>query len=54
MKIISIYTSRYKQEISYIQELIKARQEALQKQKEMYDYDRQLKTKTKDIQLIQQ
>ena len=53
-KIKSIYESRYRQELNYLQEIIKARQEALQKQKEMYDYDKQLRNKTKDIQLLEQ
>ena len=53
-QIISAITSRYKTEIEYINELIDKRKEALQKQKEMNDYDKSLKNKTQEIQKIQQ
>ena len=53
-QIINAITTRYKTEIDYISELIDKRKEALQKQKEMNDYDKTLKNKTNEIQRIQQ
>ena len=53
-QIINAITTRYKTEIDYISELIDKRKEALQKQKEMNDYDKTLKNKTNEIQKIEQ
>lgn len=53
-QIINAITTRYKTEIDYINELIDKRKEAFQKQKEMNDYDKTLKSKTNEIQRIQQ
>ena len=52
--IIQDVTNRYQTEINYINKLIDARKEELQKQKDMYDYDKNLKKQTNEIQLIDQ
>ena len=43
-----------KAELDAINEVINARKEALQKKKEYYDYDKTLKSKTREIQLLKQ
>lgn len=52
--IINTITSQAKAEMDAIYKVIDAREELLKKQKEYYDYDKTLKSKTKDIQLLQQ
>lgn len=52
--IIDSITSQSKAELDAINKVIDARQNLLKKQKEYYDYDKTLKSKTKDIQLLEQ
>ena len=52
--ILSIMKEQAKAELDAINEVIDARKEALQKKKEYYDYDKTLKSKTKEIQLLKQ
>ena len=52
--IIDSITSQSKAELDAINKVIDARQNLLEKQKEYYDYDKTLKSKTKDIQLLEQ
>lgn len=52
--IIKSVSDRYKTEIDYIDELIDARKKEIQKQKEMYNYDRNLSKQTKEIAYIEQ
>lgn len=52
--IIDSIASQSKAELDAINKVIDARQTLLKKQKEYYDYDKTLKSKTKDIQLLEQ
>ena len=51
--ILSSIKTRYKTEIDYIKELIDAQSKELSKRKEMADYDKSLKNKTKSIQQLE-
>lgn len=51
--IISMHTQQQQVIIDALKEEIAARNEALQKKKEYYDYDKQIRTKTKDIQALE-
>ena len=52
--IIDTVLSHAKAELDAVNKVIDARSELLKKQKEYYDYDKTLKGKTKDIQLLEQ
>lgn len=52
--IIDMVTKTSKAEVDALMEAIDARKELLKKQKDYYDYDKSLKDKTKDIQLLEQ
>lgn len=52
--IIDMVTKASKAELDAIFKAIEARQKLLKKQKEYYDYDKTLKGKTKDLQLLEQ
>lgn len=52
--IIKDVTDRYETELKYINKLIDARKKEIQKQREMYEYDKGLKKSNKEIQLIEQ
>jgi len=52
--IIKDVTDRYQTEITYINKLIEARKNEINKKKEMYDYDKKLRKQNKDVQLIEQ
>lgn len=52
--IIDTVLSHAKAELNAVNKVIDARSELLKKQKEYYDYDKTLKGKTKDIQLLEQ
>ena len=52
--IIKNITDRYQTEITYINKLIDARKNELNKRKELYDYDKKLRKQNKDVQLIEQ
>jgi hypothetical protein len=52
--IIKNITDRYQTEITYINKLIDARRNELNKRKELYDYDKKLRKQNKDVQLIEQ
>lgn len=52
--IVEMVIKQSEEELNKINELIEARQELLNKQKEYYDYDKTLKSKTKDLQLLEQ
>lgn len=52
--ILSIIKDQTKAELDVISKVISKRQEALQKKKDYYTYDRQLQDKNKDIQLLKQ
>ena len=51
--IISMHTQQQQVIIDALKEEISARSEALQKKKEYYDYDKQIRTKTKDIEALE-
>lgn len=51
--IISMHTQQQQVIIDALKEEISARNEALQKKKEYYDYDKQIRTKTKDIEALE-
>lgn len=48
-----LYKNQAQEELNAINELIDARAEALQKKKDYYDYDKTIKSKTKDITAMQ-
>lgn len=52
--IIKDVTDRYQTEITYINKLIDAKKNELNKRKELYDYDKKLRKQNKDVQLIEQ
>ena len=52
--ILSIIKEQGQAEVDAIHKAIDARKELLQKKKDYYDYDKTLKSKTKDIQLLEQ
>ena len=52
--IIDTVLAHAKAELDAVNKVIDARSELLKKQKEYYDYDKTLKSKTKDIQLLEQ
>lgn len=52
--IIDMVVKTSKAEVDALMEAIDARQKLLRKQKDYYDYDKSLKDKTKDIQLLEQ
>ena len=52
--IIKDVTDRYQTEITYINKLIDARKNEINKKKEYYDYDKKLRKQNKDVQLIEQ
>lgn len=52
--IISIITSQSKAELDALFKVIEARKEALKKKKDYYDYDKTLKNKTKEINILKQ
>lgn len=52
--IIDMVTKTSKAEVDALMEAIDARKELLKKQKDYYDYDKSLRGKTKDIQLLEQ
>lgn len=51
--IIDMYKNQSQAELDAVYKLIDARNDALQKKKEYYDYDKTIKGKTKDIQSLQ-
>lgn len=51
--IIAMHTQQQQLIIDSLKEEVEARNEALQKKKEYYDYDKQIRTKTKDIQALE-
>lgn len=53
-QILSIVKTQSQKEQDALFKVIDARKEALKKKKEYYDYDKQLKSKTKEINLLQQ
>lgn len=52
-EIMDIYKERDKAELDMLYDLIDARNEALQKKKDYYDYDKTIRDKTKDVQTLQ-
>ena len=52
--VIKSIESLYQSHINHLKELIKVRTEALSKQKAMYDYDKNLKSKNKELTLLKQ
>ena len=52
--IIKDVTDRYQTEGTYINKLIDAKKNELNKRKELYDYDKKLRKQNKDVQLIEQ
>lgn len=52
--IIKDVTDRYQTEVTYINKLIDARKNEINKKKEYYDYDKKLRKQNKDVQLIEQ
>ena len=52
--IIDMVVKTSKAELDALMDVIDARKELLKKQKDYYDYDKSLKSKTKDIQLLEQ
>ena len=52
--IVSIITSQSKAELDALFKVIEARKEALKKKKDYYDYDKTLKNKTKEINILKQ
>lgn len=53
-KVLDIIKSQSEAEVNAITKVIDARKELLDKQKDYYDYDKTLKSKTNDIQLLEQ
>ena len=53
-QILSIVKTQSQKEQDALFKVIDARKDALKKKKEYYDYDKQLKSKTKEINLLQQ
>ncbi len=51
--IVSLYKNQAKQEVDALKNIIAKRKEALQAKKDYYDYDKSIKSKTKDIEAIQ-
>lgn len=52
--IIKDVTDRYQTEVTYINKLIDAQKNEINKKKELYDYDKKLRKQNKDVQLIEQ
>lgn len=52
-KIIDLMTEKYRSQIDYLNEIVQAKQEALDIEKDLYEYEKNIASKTKDVATIQ-